>query len=175
MYNNDIAPATSHNNDIAPATSHNYIWHPIANKLYSRNPKQYPFSVSCCVVPPLETLPPRDTCGGVVYLRIVLSPEEASRHMSITKHFLWGGVVSTSPKPQAGRPPLVSCPRLLIQFIRSYPPYWRPFLRPQPEDAPCCGDRDPLIIVLGAILYQMPGWHLGILLCNIVDLPECCL
>jgi hypothetical protein len=20
---------------------------------------------------------------------------------------------------------------------------WRPFLHPQPEDAPCCGDRDP--------------------------------
>jgi len=33
---------------------------------------------------------------------------------------------------------------LLIQFIRSYPPYRRPFLYPQPEDAPCRGDRDPL-------------------------------
>jgi hypothetical protein len=46
-------------------------------------------------------------------------------------------------KPQAGRLPLVGCPRLLIQYIRSYPPYWRPFLQPQPEDAPCPGD--PLI------------------------------
>jgi hypothetical protein len=55
------------------------------------------------------------------------------------------GVVSPSPKPQAGGPPLVGCPRLLIQYIRSYPPYWRPFLHPQPEDAPCRGDRDPLI------------------------------
>jgi len=26
-----------YNNDIAPAASHNYIWHPIANKLYSLN------------------------------------------------------------------------------------------------------------------------------------------
>jgi len=33
------------------------------------------------------------------------------------------GVVSPSPNPQAGRPPLVSFPRLLIQYIRSYPPY----------------------------------------------------
>jgi hypothetical protein len=31
--------------------------------------------------------------------------------------------VNTSPNPQAGRPPLVGCPRLLIQYIRSYPPY----------------------------------------------------
>ena len=34
--------------------------------------------------------------------------------------------------------------QLLIQYIRSYPPYWRPFIHPQPEDAPCRGDRDPL-------------------------------
>jgi hypothetical protein len=33
------------------------------------------------------------------------------------------GVVSTSPNPQAGGPPLVGCPRQLIQYIRSYPPY----------------------------------------------------
>jgi hypothetical protein len=55
------------------------------------------------------------------------------------------GVVSTSPDHKAGRPPVVGCPRLLIQYIRSYPPNWRPFLHPQPEDAPCRGDRDPLI------------------------------
>ena len=61
------------------------------------------------------------------------------------KGFLRRGVVSTSPKPQAGGPPRVGCPRLLIQYIRSYPPNWRPFLHLQPEDAPCRGDRDPLI------------------------------
>jgi hypothetical protein len=55
------------------------------------------------------------------------------------------GVVSTSPNPQAVGPPLVGGPRLLIQYIRSYPPYRRPFLHPQPEDAPCRGDRDALI------------------------------
>ena len=47
------------------------------------------------------------------------------------------------PTPQAGEPPLVGCPRLLIQYIRSYPPYGRPFLHPQRDDAPCRGDRDP--------------------------------
>ena len=43
------------------------------------------------------------------------------------------------PTPQAGGTPLVVCPRLLIQYIR------RPFLHPQPEDAPCRGDTGPLI------------------------------
>src|SRR5215510_2907097 len=61
----------------------------------------------------------------------------------ITGVFSRGGVVSTSPNPQAGGPPLLGCPRLLIRFIHSYPPYWRPFLHPQPEDALCRGDRDP--------------------------------
>ena len=65
----------------------------------------------------------------------------------LNMNVLQGGVVSTSPNPQAGGPPLVGCPRLLIKFIGSYPPYWRPFLYPQPEDAPCRGDRDPLHMV----------------------------
>jgi hypothetical protein len=64
--------------------------------------------------------------------------------MFLNMDVLQGGVVSTSPNPQAGGPPLVGYPRLLIQFIRSYPPYWRPFLYPQPDDAPCRGDRDQL-------------------------------
>jgi hypothetical protein len=36
-------------------------------------------------------------------------------------NFLEWGVVSTSPNPQIRGPPLVGCPRLLIQYIRSYP------------------------------------------------------
>jgi hypothetical protein len=42
--------------------------------------------------------------------------------------FLRWGVVSPTSHPQAGGSPLVGCPRLLIQYIRSYPPY--------PEDFP---------------------------------------
>ena len=97
------------------------------------------------VMPPLETPPPPgDPSGGVFYLQIVLSPEEASRlWVFLNSIFLRGGVVSASPKPQAGGPPVVGCPRLLIQFIRSYPPYRRPFHHPQREDAPWRGDRDP--------------------------------
>ena len=45
----------------------------------------------------------------------------------------------------AGVPPLVGCLRLLIQYIRSYPPYRRLFLHPQPNDVPSRGDRDPVL------------------------------
>jgi len=41
------------------------------------------------------------------------------------------------PNPQAGGPPLVGGPRLLIQYIHSFLPYWSPFLHPQPEGTPC--------------------------------------
>jgi len=63
----------------------------------------------------------------------------------VTVYVLGWGVVSTSPNPQAGGPPLVGCPQLLIQYMRSYPPCCRPFLHPQHEDAPFHGDRGPLI------------------------------
>jgi len=36
---------------------------------------------------------------------------------------------------------------MIIQYISSYPPSWRPFLHPQPENAPCRGGRDPLIMI----------------------------
>jgi hypothetical protein len=40
----------------------------------------------------------------------------------VTSLLLWWGLNST-PNPQAGTSPLVCSPRLLIQYIRSYPPY----------------------------------------------------
>ena len=43
-------------------------------------------------------------------------------------------------------PTLVGCPRLLIQYIRSYRPFWRPLLLPQPEEALRRGDSDQLIM-----------------------------
>jgi hypothetical protein len=48
-----------------------------------------------------------------------------------------------APRPTPKLEDLVGCLRLLIEYIRSSPPYWRPFFHPQPEDAPYRGDRDP--------------------------------
>ena len=74
--------------------------------------------------------------------------------------FSRGGVVSAPPNPQAGGPPLVGCPRLLIQFICSYPPYRRSFLHPQLENAPCYGDRGPQTWqeqVIGILYFHKKG------------------
>jgi hypothetical protein len=109
---------------------------------------QVPNFISLCMLhnaSPRNTSPPGDPSGGVVHLRNVLSPEEASwMRVFLIMNDLQGGVVSTSPNPQAGGPPLVGCPRLLIQYIRSYHPYRKLFLHPQPEDVTCRGDRDTL-------------------------------
>jgi hypothetical protein len=52
-----------------------------------------------------------------------------------------------------------------IQYIRSYPPYRRPFLHPQPEDSPCRGDKDPLITAVCIIWHGMleggDKWGIG--------------
>ena len=67
---------------------------------------------------PLETLRPGEPSGGVVYLRIVLSPEEAScLQVFLNMNVLQGWVVSTSPNPQAGGPPLVGCPDCLFNLF----------------------------------------------------------
>jgi hypothetical protein len=53
----------------------------------------------------------------------------------------WGGLLDPAQNPG---PPPVGCPRLLIQYIRSYPPYLEVcLLHPQRQDAPCLGDRGP--------------------------------
>ena len=92
-------------------------------------------------MPPLETLP-LDIRVGEYFASglFCLQRKHLAHEYFVTFRFSRGGVVSTSPNPQAGGPPLVGCPRLHIQFIRSHPPYRRPFLHPQPEDAPCHGD-----------------------------------
>ena len=56
--------------------------------------------------------------------------------------FFFGEKLSAFAQPPSWRTTLVGCPRMLTQ----YPPYLRPFLHLQPEDAPYGGDRDPLII-----------------------------
>jgi len=73
---------------------------------------------------------------------------ESSVNMTVLFFLRWG-FVSISLNPELEGPPLVGCPRLLIQYIRSCVPYWRPFLHPQPEDAPgtrqvpgCCECRN---------------------------------
>ena len=62
------------------------------------------------------------------------------------KFFRWG-VVSTSPNPQLEDHPLLAVSDCLFNMFAATLHNWRPLLHPQPEDAPCRGDRDPLVTV----------------------------
>jgi hypothetical protein len=73
------------------------------------------------------------------------SRPESSVHISQQASFYGENLLSPRPTPNLGGPPLAGCPQLLIQYIRSYPLYWKLFFHPQQEDAPCHGERNPLI------------------------------
>ena len=74
-------------------------------------------------MPPLETLPPRDPSGGVFYLRIVLSPEEASHPWVIRNHFFLHGeeLLVSRPTPKLEDPPLSAVRDCLFNLSTATP------------------------------------------------------
>ena len=54
-------------------------------------------------------------------------------------------LLAPRPNPKQDEHPLSAVRDCLFNIFESYPPSWRPFLHPKPQDAPCRGDRDPLI------------------------------
>ena len=77
-----------------------------------------------------------------------------------------------APRPnlQAGGPPLVSCPRLLIQYIRSCLLYWRPFLHPRARHAALTGANLSYSIIFIAKFFAI-NLHC---LCNFVFVYDVC-
>jgi hypothetical protein len=51
------------------------------------------------------------------------NPSQALRDISEQYVVIRRGIVNPMANPQAGVPPLIGCPRLLIQYNRSCPPY----------------------------------------------------
>jgi len=84
--------------------------------------------------------------------------------------FLRREVVSTSSKSKAVGSNLVGRPQLFIQYIRSYPPVWRPFLHPQHEYAKCRGDMDPTITARHKITILIGARH-NLIMCPVKVLP----
>ena len=87
-----------------------------------------------------------------IHLNIILPSTTLSLFRNMIRFLRW--VVSNSPNPQGGGSPLVGCPRLIIQYIHNYPPFWRPFLHPQPKDAPRRGDWDISRIITFIIIFM---------------------
>jgi hypothetical protein len=50
-------------------------------------------------------------------------PKQSVQFRGSVQHFVTRWFFTHSPNPQAGELPLVGCLRILIQYIRSHPPY----------------------------------------------------
>jgi hypothetical protein len=57
--------------------------------------------------------------------------------------FYGEGLLTLRPTPKLEDHPLPFVRGCLFNIFAAKLHSWRPFLHPQPEDAPCCGDRDP--------------------------------
>jgi hypothetical protein len=61
----------------------------------------------------------------------------------LNKFFFYGEGLTPRSTPKLEDHPLLSVHVCLFTIFAATFHSWRPFLLPQPEDAPCCGDRDP--------------------------------
>ena len=60
-------------------------------------------------------------------------------------------LLSPHPTPKLEDHPLSAVRDCLFNIFTATLHTWRPFLHPQPEHAPCCGDREPLIMDSNAL------------------------
>jgi len=95
---------------------------------------------SLATVVSAPNIPGTESCVPFPLLRSYQSIGPGPRHvfMFCNIAIFYGEELSAPCRtPKLGDHP---CSRLLIQYIRSYRPYWMLFLHLQPEGAPCCGD-----------------------------------
>jgi hypothetical protein len=98
------------------------LWNPNVHHRIHNSPPPVP---TLGQIDPVHAPPPPPSNLSNIHFRSYRRISLIPRLFAIFRiiNFLRWGVVSTSPNPQAGGPPLVSCPWLLIQYICGFPPY----------------------------------------------------
>ena len=88
-----------------------------------------------------NTPPPEIRVGEQFTSALFLCPEQTSRMcVFLNKVFYREGLLALRPTPKLEDYPSLAARDRLFNLFACYPPYRRPFLYPQPEDAPCRGD-----------------------------------
>jgi hypothetical protein len=73
-------------------------------------------------------------------------------------YFYGEGLLPPRPTPKLEDHPLLSVRDCLFNIFAANLHSWRLFLHPQPEDAPCCGDRDNVRMDLGEVGWGDVDW-----------------
>jgi hypothetical protein len=72
--------------------------------------------------------------------------------------FYGEGILAPRPTPKLEDHPLSFVWDCLFNIFAATLHSWRPFLHPQPEDMPCCGDRDPpnmvMTVSIGKLIFN---------------------
>ena len=104
-------------------TSHFLEIHPNIRPSTPRSPKWSPsYLFVCCAKIPLETLPPGDPSGGVVYLPIVLCPEESScLWVLLNTGFNREGLLAPRPTPKLEDQPSSAARDFLFNYTSTLP------------------------------------------------------
>jgi hypothetical protein len=128
---------------------------------HSQVPATYPYPEPAqCNPPTSHSL--KIQCLGRTKVLVQVQGFASEYFLTNIKFPRWG-VVSSSPNPEAGGPHLVGWPRLFIQYTPIYHPYWKPFLHPQPKDAPCRNrPREFVCPTLFVHTKDQPSWPGGI-------------
>jgi len=75
-------------------------------------------------------------------------PKDQSSSLWVVRNmtrFYGGELLAPRPTPKLEDHPSSAVRDCLFNIFAAIHHNWRPFLHPQPEDAPCRGDRDPIM------------------------------
>jgi hypothetical protein len=95
------------------------------------------------------------------FITVLTSARKSISPMSNSQYFVFHGeeLLAPRPTPKLEDHSLSAVRDCLFNLFRSCPPYRRPFLHPQPEDAPCRGDSDPQAVFVEMRVTVMVAFH----------------
>jgi hypothetical protein len=153
------SPSWEANRSSASQEIHRILWKPkVHYRIHNSPPPVLSWAISIQSMPPHPTCPKSHIPFSLLrlYQRIIPGPRlcDVFRKMVI---FYGEVLLAPLPTPKLEGHPLSAVRDCLFNVFAATLHIRRPFLHPQPEDAPFRGDRDGLIVVTGTDLSWWQG------------------